>query len=79
MNESMQRQTSGKIKNFNYFFLYKIIFFLESWIDIERPSTITSSFANPGLSSSMHINQNLLLEAQKESSRAGSKSSRSDR
>jgi hypothetical protein len=38
-----------------------------------------SSFADRDLSSSMHINENLLLEAQKESSRVGSKSSRSDR
>jgi hypothetical protein len=38
-----------------------------------------SSFADRDLSSSMHINENLLLEAQKDSSRVGSKSSHSDR
>ncbi len=60
--------------------------FLDSWIDIQseekldlQPPTTMSSFADRDLSSSMHINENLLLEAQKESSRVGSKSSRSDR
>jgi len=38
-----------------------------------------SSFADRDLSSSMHINENLLLEAQKEPSRIGSKSSHSER
>ncbi|CAF1202425.1 unnamed protein product [Adineta ricciae] len=57
----------------------------ESWIDIQSeekqtltPETTTSSFADRDLLSSMHINENLLLEAQKESSRVGSKSSHSD-
>jgi hypothetical protein len=53
--------------------------FIDPWIDVEPPSTGTSSFADRDIASSMHINENLLLEAQKESSRAGSKSSRSDR
>ena len=59
--------------------------FLDSWIDIQSeekldlPPTTMSSFADRDLSSSMHINENLLLEAQKESSRVGSKSSQSDR
>jgi hypothetical protein len=59
---------------------------LESWIDIQSddkhvlpPSAMMSSFADRDLSSSMHINENLLLEAQKDSSRVGSKSSESDR
>ncbi|CAF0922955.1 unnamed protein product [Adineta ricciae] len=67
MNKSMQHYTS------------------ESWIDIQSeekqtltPETTTSSFADRDLLSSMHINENLLLEAQKESSRVGSKSSHSD-
>ncbi|CAF0922356.1 unnamed protein product [Adineta ricciae] len=57
----------------------------DSWIDIQSeekqtptPETTTSSFADRDLLSSMHINENLLLEAQKESSRVGSKSSHSD-
>ncbi|CAF0733403.1 unnamed protein product [Rotaria sp. Silwood1] len=57
----------------------------DSWIDIQSeekqimsPSTMTSSFADRDLTASMHINENLLLEAQKESSRVGSKHSQSD-
>jgi len=61
----------------------------DSWIDLqpeERPQQSVyvpppptmSSFADKDLSSSMHINENLLLEAQNESSRVGSKSSHSD-
>ncbi len=56
-----------------------MFFFIDPWIDVEPPSTATSSFADRDIASSMHINENLLLEAQKESSRAGSKGSRSDR
>ena len=59
---------------------------LDSWIDVQSeesravpPPTMISSFADRDLASSMHINERLLLEAQKESSRVGSKSSRSDR
>lgn len=59
---------------------------LDSWIDIQSeerqllpPPPMISSFADRDLTSSTHINENLLLEAQKESSRVGSKSSRSDR
>jgi hypothetical protein len=62
------------------------LFLLDSWIDIQSeekqvlsPSVMMSSFADRDLSSSMHINENLLLEAQKESSRVGSKSSHSER
>lgn len=57
----------------------------DSWIDIQSdekivipPSQMMSSFADRDLMTSMHINENLLLEAQKESSRVGSKSSTSD-
>lgn len=57
----------------------------DSWIDIQPeekpvrpPSTMMSSFADRDLSSTMQVNENLLLEAQKESSRVGSKSSRSE-
>ncbi|CAF2334578.1 unnamed protein product [Rotaria sp. Silwood2] len=57
----------------------------DPWIDIQSeekqiisPSTMMSSFADRDLTSSMHINENLLLEAQKESSRVGSKCSQSD-
>jgi len=67
MNKSIQNHTS------------------DSWIDLQLeekpvspPSTMISSFADRDLSSSMHINENLLLEAQKDSSRVGSKSSNSD-
>jgi len=67
MNKSIQHYTS------------------DSWIDIQSeekqvlpPSTMMSSFADRDLSSSMHINENLLLEAQKDSSRIGSKSSNGD-
>ena len=62
------------------------MFVLDSWIDIQSeekpvlpPSSMMSSFADRDLTSSMHINENLLLEAQKDSSRVGSKSSHSDR
>ncbi|CAF0728768.1 unnamed protein product [Adineta steineri] len=57
----------------------------DSWIDIQSeekqtitPPTMISSFADRDLLSSMHINERLLLEAQKESSRVSSKSSHSD-
>ncbi|CAF0725369.1 unnamed protein product [Rotaria sordida] len=57
----------------------------DPWIDLQSeekqimsPSTMTSSFADRDLTSSMHINEHLLLEAQKESSRVGSKGSQSD-
>lgn len=57
----------------------------DSWIDVQSedtrvipPPPMISSFADRDLTSSMLINENLLLEAQKESSRVGSKSSRSD-
>lgn len=70
-------------------FLHVLIFLIiiDSWIDIQpeekpiiTPSVImTSSFSDRDLSSTMNINENLLLEAQKESSRVSSKSSNSDR
>ncbi|CAF1388932.1 unnamed protein product [Rotaria magnacalcarata] len=57
----------------------------DAWIDIQSeekqilsPSTMMSSFADRDLSSSIPINEHLLLEAQKESSRVSSKSSHSD-
>ncbi|CAF2999374.1 unnamed protein product [Rotaria socialis] len=57
----------------------------DAWIDIQSeekqilsPSTMMSSFADRDLLSSMSINEHLLLEAQKESSRVSSKSSHSD-
>lgn len=57
----------------------------DSWIDIQSeekllspPSGMVSSFADRDLTGSMHINENLLLEAQKESSRVSSKSSQSE-
>jgi len=66
MNKSMQHNSS------------------DSWIDIQSEeknqssAPVVSSFSDKDLTSSMHINENLLLEAQKESSRVGSKSSHSD-
>jgi hypothetical protein len=63
----------------NIFFSQDGFFKIDSWIDVEPPSTTTSSFVDRDLTSSMLINENLLLEAQKESSRTGSKGSRSDR
>ena len=57
----------------------KFFFRIDPWVDIEPPSNTTSSFADRDLTAIMHVNENLLLEAQKESSRAGSKGSRSDR
>lgn len=58
----------------------------DSWIDIQSeenpilsPSTTMSSFADRDqMSASVHINENLLLEAQRESSRVSSKSSQSE-
>ena len=68
---------------------YFLKYCLDSWIDIQAeekaeiplPATTTtmSSFADRDLTSSMHVNENLLLEAQRESSRVSSKSSQSDR
>lgn len=67
-------------------FCFILCVYLDSWIDIQSdekivipPSQMMSSFADRDLMTSMHINENLLLEAQKESSRVGSKSSTSDR
>ena len=53
--------------------------YIDPWIDVEPVSNITSSFADRDLASSMHINEKLLLEAQKDSSHTGSKSSHGDR
>ena len=82
----MQHYTSGLRTNNGKEKQRKILLSLDSWIDIQSeekqtptPETATSSFADRDLLSSMHINENLLLEAQKESSRVGSKSSHSDR
>jgi hypothetical protein len=44
----------------------------DSWTDVE--STMISSFADRDLTSNTLVNENLLLEAQKESSRTGSRS-----
>jgi len=71
MNKSMQQQPTGKI---NYVFIFLILFFfIDSWIDVELP---TNTFMDRDLASSMHINENLLLEAQKESSGTSSHSDR---
>lgn len=84
MNRSMKHYTSGLIGFEISSELRRLG--LDSWIDVQPeekpvlpPSTMMSSFADRDLSSSMHVNENLLLEAQKESSRVGSKSSRSER
>ncbi|CAF1484117.1 unnamed protein product [Adineta steineri] len=48
------------------------------WIDIEAPSNTMSTINDRELVPNMDVNENLLLEAQKESSRTSSKSSHSD-
>ncbi|CAF0896451.1 unnamed protein product [Adineta ricciae] len=48
----------------------------DSWINVEASTSMTNEAFND--ISNMHINENLLLEAQKESPRTSSKSSQSD-
>lgn len=86
MHRSMQTYTSGEFEGKNTMNLSCSMADLDSWIDVQSedtrvipPPPMISSFADRDLTSSMLINENLLLEAQKESSRVGSKSSRSDR
>lgn len=84
MNKSIHQYTSGK-KDLDEINEDLPIFDLDSWIDIQAEeraeipaATTMSSFADRDLTSSMHVNENLLLEAQKDSSRVSSKSSHSD-
>ena len=87
MHRSVQNSTAGMKLFLKYHYFYqRWITCLDSWIDIQSeekllspPSGMVSSFADRDLTGSMHINENLLLEAQKESSRVSSKSSQSER
>jgi len=84
MDKSIQPLTTNGRKKFTWFHLTTEVkkntcVWLDPWIDLEVSSIAKSSFAERDLTAIMHINENLLLEAQKESSRSGSKSSRSDR
>lgn len=54
-----------------------VFFSSGSWINVETSTSMTNEAFND--ISNMHINENLLLEAQKESPRTSSKSSQSDR
>jgi len=87
MNKSFQQYTSGRnCEPIVFVYCFFFVSNLDSWIDIQSderivlpPNQMMSSFADRDLTTSMHINENLLLEAQKESSRVSSKASTTNR
>ena len=54
-----------------------VLFGVDPWVDIEPPANMSNSWSERNLVSTMSVNENLLLEAQNESSRGNSKSSHS--
>lgn len=78
MSKSLQQPVISKVVEDQLLLSYNL-FSIDSWFDIEHSPAPIHSFVDPDLASNVHINENLLLEAQIESSRTNSNSSRSER